>query len=165
MTRMKTPQKDPNVRLEQAKHEATLQLLFRAARLLDEEALARLARADRPPLRRSHTALFLHIDLAGTRLIELARRTGVTKQAVAQLVDELEAWGVVDRRPDPEDRRAKLVVFSRRGRRGLLDGLALLQSLEAELAQRIGTRTMQGLRRALLAVLDDPMVKARAAAP
>lgn len=160
---MKTPKQ--NARLEQAKHQATLQLLFRAARLLDEEALARLGRSDRPPLRRSHTALFPHIDLAGTRLTELARRTGVTKQAVAQLIDELEAWGVVDKRPDPADRRAKLVVFSRRGRRGLLDGLALLQRLEAELAQRIGVPTMQGLRRALLAILDDPMVKARAAAP
>ena len=164
MPAMKTAKKDAD--LEQAKQAATLQLLFRAARLLDEEALARLGSAGpRPPLRRSHTALFPHIDLAGTRLTELARRTGVTKQAVAQLIDELEAWGVVDKRPDPADRRAKLVVFSRRGRRGLLDGLALLQQLEAELAQRIGARTMQGLRRALLAILDDPMVKARAATP
>lgn len=141
--------------LEQAKHASTLQLLFRAARLLDEEALRRVAALPgRPRLRRSHTNLFPHIDLEGTRITDLADRVGVSKQAISQLVDDLEASGVVARVADPDDARAKRVVFTARGRAGLLDGLAVLGALEAELATTIGDRTMAALRSSLLAVLD-----------
>jgi len=140
--------------LAAARSASTLQLLFRAARLLDERAVARVARAPAAAgLRTAHTALFPHIDFAGVRLTELARRVGVTKQAVAQLVDELEAWGAVERIPDPDDGRAKLIRFSKRGHAALLHGLGVLRDLEAELARAIGDRRMAELRRALTAVL------------
>lgn len=141
-------------RLEAAKGESTLQLLFKAARLLDERALERVAqRKGRPRLRRSHTSLLPHIDLEGTRITDLAERLGVTKQAASQLVDDLEAVGVLAREPDPDDARARRVVFTRLGREGLLEGLALLRDMESELARSIGDDSMAGLRRALVAIL------------
>jgi MarR family transcriptional regulator, temperature-dependent positive regulator of motility len=140
--------------LAAAKAASTLQLLFRAARLLDARAVARVAAAPAAAgLRTAHTALFPHIDFAGVRLTELARRVGVTKQATAQLVDELEAWEMVERVPDPGDGRAKLIRFSKRGHAALLHGLAVLRNLEKELAGAIGRRRMAELRRALVAVL------------
>jgi DNA-binding MarR family transcriptional regulator len=142
------------VRLEAAKGESTLQLLFKAARLLDERALERVSqRKGRPRLRRSHTSLLPHIDLEGTRITDLAERLGVTKQAASQLVDDLEAVGVLAREPDPDDARARRVVFTRLGREGLLEGLALLRDMESELARSIGDESMAGLRRALVAIL------------
>jgi DNA-binding MarR family transcriptional regulator len=142
-------------RLEAAKHASTIQLLFRAARLLDEEALRRVAaKPGRPKLRRSHTSLFPHVDLEGTRVTDLAERLGVTKQAVSQLVDDLERHGVLERVVDPDDARARRVRFTALGRAGLLDGLAVLQELEAECAKAIGEARMRELRRALLA-LDE----------
>lgn len=141
--------------LQLRKHESTLQLLFKAARLVDETALERVAARRRGPrLRRSHMALFPHIDLAGTRITELAERLGVSKQAVSQLVDDLEQLGVVSRTPDPDDARARRVVFTERGRAGLLEGLQLLQQLEQELAARMPDGGMQALRVGLLQVLD-----------
>ena len=141
-------------RLEAAKGESTLQLLFKAARLLDERALERVSqRKGRPRLRRSHTSLLPHIDLEGTRITDLAERLGVTKQAASQLVDDLEAVGVLAREPDPDDARARRVVFTRLGREGLLEGLALLRDMESELARSIGDESMAGLRRALVAIL------------
>lgn len=141
--------------LEQAKRASTLQLLFRAARLLDEEALRRVAaRPGRPRLRRAHTSLFPHVDLEGTRITDLASRLGVTKQAVSQLVTELEELGVLERAPDPDDARARLVRFTELGRAGLLDGLGLLRELEAECARELGERRMSELRRALLALVE-----------
>src|SRR5215471_4318646 len=93
--------------LEAAKRQSTLQLLFRAARLADEEAVRRVAAIEGAPrLRRSHTALLPHIDLGGTRISDLAHRLGVSKQAVSELIDDLEAAGVVERLPDPDDARA-----------------------------------------------------------
>ena len=142
--------------LEAAKRETTLQVLFKVARLLDEAALERLARErGGPRLRRSHTSLLPHIDLDGTRITDLAERVGVTKQAVSQLVDDLEGLGVLARLPDPDDARARRVVFTELGRQGLLDGLAMLRAMEAELAGAIGDKRMRDLRTALLAIHDQ----------
>jgi DNA-binding MarR family transcriptional regulator len=61
---------------------------------------------------------------------------------------------VVERVSDPEDARARRVRFTARGRAGLLDGLAILKSLEEECAKVIGARRMAEMRRALVALND-----------
>lgn len=142
-------------RVEAAKSASVAQLLFKAARLLNERALASLPNpAQGPRLRAAHTSLFPHIDLEGTRLTELAKRLGISKQAVGQLVDELEQMGAIERIPDPEDGRAKLVRFSRKPGRTLLDGLRHLQTIEAELVAELGETQVQGLREGLVALLE-----------
>src|SRR5687767_2166502 len=103
--------------LERKKRQSVGQLLFKCARLLNERAIARVNRqVGQPVLRASHTNLFPHIDFEGVRLTELAQRLGVTKQAVGQVVAELEELGVVEVRPDPSDGRAKLVRFTTKGK-------------------------------------------------
>lgn len=134
-------------RLHAAKNASMAQLLMRCARLLNEQAVGRVPVPDGAPrLRPSHTAVFPHIDLDGTRPSEIARRMGISKQAVGQLVAELEAMGAVERTPDPVDRRARLVRFSRTPGRGLLDGLAVLMAFEEELTQDIGDDLMGDLK-------------------
>lgn len=140
--------------LERAKRASTGQLLMRCARLFNEQAIARASERFGVPMRTSHTTLFPHVDLAGTRLTELARRMGVSKQAVGQLVGELEEYGVLERVPDPTDGRAKLVRFTAAGQRSLLDGIAVLNELEQELMQRLGPRRMRSLHTGLLALMD-----------
>jgi DNA-binding MarR family transcriptional regulator len=97
--------------------------------------------------------LLPHVDLDGTRITDRAERLGISKQAVSQLVGDLEAMGVMARLPDPEDARARRVVFTRLGRQALLDGLGLLRTLERELTPAIGDQTMAQLRLALTAIL------------
>src|SRR5919108_2976877 len=55
---------------------------------------------------------------AGCRMGELARRLGVTRAAVSQLADQLQALGLIERTSDPEDRRAVVVVPTDAVRRG-----------------------------------------------
>src|SRR5256885_13963788 len=98
-------------RLAARKQASVGQLLFKAARLFNERAMARVQRRV-PEARLAHTALLPHIDLDGTRQTEIARRAGITKQAVGQLVDDLIALGLVEREPDPLDGRAHLVRFT-----------------------------------------------------
>ena len=50
-------------------------------------------------------------------MARLAERAQVTKQAMAELVAHLEHHGYVARRPDPDDRTAKLVIPTRRATR------------------------------------------------
>jgi DNA-binding MarR family transcriptional regulator len=140
--------------LAAAKQASVIQLLFKCARVLDERAIARVReRSGLTGLRTAHTSLFPHIDLEGTRLTELARRVDISKQAVAQLVDELVEMGGLERVPDPADGRAKLIRFAkRRGRLVLFDGLDVLRELESQLAVALGKHGVEVLRRLLVAL-------------
>jgi DNA-binding MarR family transcriptional regulator len=141
--------------LERAMQKSVGQLLFKCARLLNERAITEVNReAGAPVLRPSHTNLFPHLDFEGVRLTELARRLGVTKQAVGQLVAELEEMGVVEYKPDPDDGRAKRVRFSARGLEAVRHGLGVLRRLEDELQRKIGKAKMGALRDALIAAVD-----------
>jgi len=66
------------------------------------------------PQKPSHSAVFAQIRAAGSRLTELARGANMTPQAMGELVDELEELRYLERRPDPTDRRAKLIVLTSR---------------------------------------------------
>jgi DNA-binding MarR family transcriptional regulator len=139
--------------LERRKRASLGQLLLRGARLFHERAIAKLGRR-RPEVRAAHTQLYPHIDLEGTRLSELARRVGTSKQAVGQLVSELEAAGVLRRDRDPEDARAKRVSFTPRGRRALLHGLGVLGGIAGELEAELGRARLRRLREDLALLVD-----------
>ena len=66
-------------------------------------------------VRPAHGFAFARLAPAGATATELAAHLGVTKQAASQLVDELVRKGYVERRPHPEDARARLVVLTERG--------------------------------------------------
>jgi DNA-binding MarR family transcriptional regulator len=141
---------DPNQPLRQAVAGSTGQALLKAARLLDERALQRLARLPgAPPVRPAHTRLFPHLDLVGVRATALAERLGVSKQAITPLVADLVAWGVVEQVPDPSDGRARLVRFSAAGLGALVHGLSVLASFEAEVEARVGSGQMDAFREVL----------------
>lgn len=136
------------------KRASTSQCLMAVARLLNERAIARLRRRLDLPFRTSHTTLLPHIPLAGgVRQTELAQRLGVSKQAVGQLVDELEGLGVLTRWADPGDGRARQVGYTPRGRTLMAEGLAELETLDAELAEHLGPAS-GALHGALLAALS-----------
>lgn len=144
-------------KLERAKEESVGQLLLKAARLWNDDAMSRIQKTN-PALRSSHTRLLPHIDIEGTKLTDLATRMGVTKQAAGEWVNELEAEGLLERIADPNDKRAKLIRLTAKGRRALLSGLALLTAMEDELAEDMGKARMKALGTTLtrlIAILED----------
>jgi DNA-binding MarR family transcriptional regulator len=60
-------------------------------------------------------SLLLLLDATGARPTTLAQRAGITKQAVSQLVREMEARDYVEQVPDPTDTRAKIVRLTENG--------------------------------------------------
>lgn len=72
--------------------------------------------------------LLPYLDIEGTRSVDAARRMGMTKQAVARLIKELEEEGLVYREADGADGRAYLVKFTE-------DGLAYLSRMHKCIAQ------------------------------
>jgi len=137
--------------LEKAKRGSTLQLLFRCARLANDEAIERVnAAAGRPVFRGAIANLLPHIGFEGIRLGALAARVGVTKQAVSKVVAEMAAEGIVELVPDPGDARGRLVRFTARGADAIEHGLAILGGLERDLAAKLGARRMAELHDTLL---------------
>ena len=142
-------------RFETEKRANTLQVLFKCARLANERAISRVnERAGAAVFRQAIANLLPHIALEGTRLTELAERVGVSKQAVSKLVAEFVDQGLLELAADPSDGRAKLVRFTPRGVEGIREGLAVLASVEAEIAAKIGKKRMQALHDGLAAALD-----------
>lgn len=114
-------------------------LLGHAMRRFDERVLHLMAHDVEVPLALSnlaaraqvgaaHIHITRHLALPGSRLTELAQRAGMSKQAMGDLVDQCEAWGLVTREPDPMDARARLVRFT-------ATGLAWLQAFKNAVAQ------------------------------
>ena len=102
------------------------------------------------PQRPAHSGVFAHIDVeGGTRLTELARRANMTPQAMGELVDDLERMGYVTRRPDPEDRRAKLIALTPRGVACVRAAFQTIAGIERHLEQLLGERKLLALREGL----------------
>jgi DNA-binding MarR family transcriptional regulator len=111
---------------------------------------AALPAAGFPDIRPAHSInLFRVIDPAGTRPGELARRAGITPQAMAEIVRYLEARGYAERVPDPADGRARIVRLTPRGRRASAVAADVFTGLEARWEQHLGQRRMAQLRQML----------------
>jgi DNA-binding MarR family transcriptional regulator len=100
----------------------------------------------------------MHLRLSGTRLTELARRASMSKQAMGQLVDEVERLGYVERVSDTTDGRAKIVRFTQAGLELIKDGTDIATAIQREYAKLIGKKKLNLLRK----ILEELHPKTRA---
>jgi DNA-binding MarR family transcriptional regulator len=120
-----------------------------SARLWDSiqaELFERLAEAGHEDLHPRHAAVLAYLDEDGVRATDLARLSGRHKQVIGRLVDELEQLGYVERRPDPADRRAKLIVPTERGLAQLRLGDEIIAEIERRHAEATGPRVYAEFR-------------------
>jgi DNA-binding MarR family transcriptional regulator len=109
----------------------------------------RLGEAGFDDIREGHGCVFGFIDVeSGSRLTDLAERSGLTKQAVGEAVCQLEALGYLERAPDPKDRRAKIIKLTPRGLEAVVTGRRLFAEIEREWAEQLGEDLVTGLREA-----------------
>jgi DNA-binding MarR family transcriptional regulator len=120
---------------------------------VQSELFERLAAAGYEDLHPRHAAVLSYLDEDGVRASELARLTGRHKQVVGRLIDELEQLGYVERRPDPGDRRAKLVVPTKRGLEQMRLGDEVVAEVERRHAESVGLRTYAEFRNVLRSVV------------
>lgn len=66
-------------------------------------------------VRPAHGFAFTRLAPDGATVTDLAVHLGMTKQAASQLVEDLVRRGYVERRPHPDDARARLVVLTESG--------------------------------------------------
>jgi len=132
----------------------TIAMLGRAYSLLGFQIVDGVVGAGFPQ-KPSHSAVFAQIDPQGSRLTDLARGAHMTPQAMGELVDELEELGYVQRRPDPSDRRAKLIMLTERGHACIAAGVATVQGIEQRIDAVLGPRGHAQLRRLLARLLEE----------
>ena len=119
-------------------------------RRLDED----LAGAGFPGIRYRHRALFMHLDRHGaSRSVDLAKAAGIRPQSMMKIVHELEGLGLISRRTDPADSRAKLIEFTGLGRRLIEQLTRSTERVWAQYAALFGESQLDQLMASLDALL------------
>lgn len=131
-------------------------LAARLSRSIQEELFDRMHAEGHGHLTPHHGAILPFLDEDGVRATELARLSGRHKQVVGRLVDELEALGYVERRSDPADRRAKLVVPTERGLEQMRLADQIVAEIETRHADAAGRRDYLQFRNMMRAVAGSP---------
>ena len=130
-------------------------LLLQVKNVAIQKLYERLGELGFGDIREGHGCVFGFIDIEhGSRLTDLAEASGLTKQAVGEAVTELERLGYLKREACPDDRRAKIIELTDRGREACLTGRGFFAQLEQEWADELGADLVSGLRAAAEAIVD-----------
>ena len=100
-------------------------------------------------LRPAHVTLFRWPGPDGMRPTDLAAEVAMSKQAVNDLLGDLERLGYLTRERDPSDSRARLIRLTPRGRRLHEVAVGVHAGIEDEWARAVGARRFRELRRTL----------------
>jgi len=122
--------------------------LLAASRALVDGVSAGVRARGFDDVRPAHGFAFSRLSAGGATITQLAEHLDVTRQAAAQLVDELVAKGYVQRLSHPEDARARLIVLTEKG-------WACTRAAEAAIAETLRPWERELGRQRTLALRDD----------
>jgi DNA-binding MarR family transcriptional regulator len=97
--------------------------------------------------------VFPFVPPEGITVSELAELARVRKQTMAQAVEQLEHMGYVERRPNPRDRRSRLVFLTERGESVRPVTHATAARVEERWAELTSPEELEALRASLLRLL------------
>lgn len=105
---------------------------------LIEVLVARLEVLGYTRITASHLTFLAQLECGENHAAELARRTGISRQAVHKQVKELAALDLLAERADPHRRNQRAIVFTDRGTRLVADCRAILAELDGHLPREDG---------------------------
>src|SRR5436305_2061981 len=123
-------------------------LLFRASRAVERRLDEALETVD---LSVPKYSALKHLALAGEPLAlsELAARQICVRSNITQLVDRLEADGLVRRVEDPKDRRSVRATLTPLGRERQVAGARCVRDVQRQMAEKLAHTDSAALERAL----------------
>jgi DNA-binding MarR family transcriptional regulator len=107
---------------------------------------AHAAVADLPGGPRGYQVLSAAAQGTVGKQLALAQHLGVDRTVMTYLLDDLEAASLIERRPDPADRRARRIVATRRGNELLTSLNDRLRAAEAQLLAPLDAETRDAFR-------------------
>jgi DNA-binding MarR family transcriptional regulator len=102
----------------------------------------------------THLTILSYIDPAGTRIVTLAERAGMTKQSMGDFIRELETQGYVERSQDTHDKRASIIKLVQTNSAFLVDAFAIMAEIQTEYDSVLGSGGLDNLRALLKALLN-----------
>ncbi|HEY9036228.1 MAG TPA: MarR family transcriptional regulator [Pseudomonadales bacterium] len=114
--------------------------------LLEQQLMEAATAKGHRSLKRSFGMVMLFLGESGTRVIDIARIQGVSKQAISQIAQSIEKAGYLKREEDPTDRRSRALVFTPRGKALIRDAVLAMHALEHDMAQLLGHDDFNTLR-------------------
>ena len=133
---------------------STATLLLQAFQCLIDQLVADLHQAGYQDIRSAHSRVFEHLPAKGARVARMAEAAQMTQQSMTELVEYLQKLGYLERLPDPDDRRAKLVRLTETGTKLSAKGRESMRKIDASWEARLGKHRMHEMRSALSEVLD-----------
>jgi len=155
---MARPPLDDAAALRAWRDQTLYRLLLRASRAETTMTLDHLRRQGYTDISLADASLLANLDTDGTTISALARRAGITRQAVSQQAVALERSGYIQRRPSDTDARAVTITHTARGRALLDHALDTVDHLETTFAGHLGQAGLASLKESLALLLDriDP---------
>ena len=135
---------------KEGKEDSFAPVLAAASRALTATMMAKIASCGFNGMTPAFASLMPLLDATGARPTTLAQRAGITKQAISQLVRELEARGYVEQVPDSTDTRAKIVRLTERGVALHAACAEVKQELQSIAIAKLGKSRVSRLRRDLV---------------
>ncbi|MCM6777176.1 MarR family winged helix-turn-helix transcriptional regulator [Nocardia sp. CDC159] len=126
-----------------------LKLLVQLTRSVEQDLEEKLRAELDDRLRPAHYAVFRYLAPTGSRIGDLADAAGMTQQSMGELVTHLERCGYLERRPDPTDRRARLVTTTASGHTALTLAATHITAIEHRLREAMGAPALTNLRHLL----------------
>ena len=106
-----------------------------------------------------HMAIFRFPGPDGVRPSVLAERAGMSKQAMNRILGSLEELGYVVRSDDPDEGRARIVRFTKRGHAAYAKAIEVLEQIEKEWRTELGPKDFAQLKELLFRVWESPLVR------
>ena len=123
--------------------------LFQQFVWLDEQLQARIRAHGWPDVSRSQSMILLHIDAGVDRPADIARRMGLSRQAIHTTIAQLVAMDIVRLETDPGDGRNKRLNLTETGARMRDDAQAAMDAITAGVADSVGPQAFTTMLKAL----------------
>ncbi|WP_349606441.1 MarR family transcriptional regulator [Cupriavidus sp. DF5525] len=124
-------------------------LLNMATQRFEKRVLELMAEAGYGEFTLSQMSITRNLDVGGTRATEIAKRADITKQSVGELIGQLEEIGLIERIPDPDDKRARIVHFTNAGLAWLESFEIAIKQAEHEMQDELGATSFKLLKQGL----------------
>jgi DNA-binding MarR family transcriptional regulator len=134
-------------------------LVHRANRALQSDMVREANRRGYPEIKQAYNWVFATLDANGSRAIDMAAQAGITRQSMGEVIREMVDLGFVEMQPDPSDRRAKLVTWTRKGLDAGQQGYEHILEVEERFAQEFGDAEYEQARAILARItsmLEEP---------
>lgn len=142
------------VNLTRPDRKPLIALVDRANRALQTDMVQAAHRRGHVELKPAHNSVFATLGEEGARAADMAARAGITRQSMGEVIRDMVELGILEMRPDPEDRRAKLVTYTEHGRWMAGQGYAHLIELERGFEQEFGEKEYAIARDVLARIVD-----------